>query len=121
QHVCLFDSPDGMTFAVPSNLPTASMESHAEMLVDNSDSTVVPKSKMKLLPDHLSPMESFLWGEGGIMRSTGWFPLTPESRKSELGVRRTMLTAHQIGGFLTFGLFIPTLIIGQRNLANWNN
>jgi len=121
QHVCLFDSPDGMSFAVPPDPPTNLMENRAEVSIDNSDSTVVPKSTMKLLPDHLSPMESFLWGEGGIMRSTGWFPLTPESRKSELGVRRTMLTAHQIGGFLTFGLFIPTLIIGQRNLANWNN
>lgn len=121
QRVCMFDSPDGMTFTVPSDLPTASIESRTEMSIENSDSTVVPKSKMKLLPDNLSPMESFLWGEGGIMRSTGWFPLTPESRKSELGVRRTMLTAHQIGGFLTFGLFIPTLIIGQRNLTNWNN
>ena len=114
QHICMFDSPDVMTFTAPSNVASDSVASH-------SDSAVAPKSKMKLLPDHLSPMESFLWGDGGIMRSTGWFPLTSESRKSELGVRRTMLTAHQIGGFLTFGLFIPTLIIGQRNLANWNN
>src|SRR5271169_7264348 len=72
QRVCLFDSPGETTFAVPSDLPPSLMESHAGELIENSDSTVVPKSKMKLLPDHLSPMESFLWGEGGIMRSTGW-------------------------------------------------
>ncbi|HUL44246.1 MAG TPA: hypothetical protein VLY03_07810 [Bacteroidota bacterium] len=91
-----------------------------EMNLSVVDSIQPPTHTIKLLPDHLSPMESFLWGEGGVLRSTGFAPLTPPARKSELGVRRTMLTIHQIGGFVTMGLFIPTLIIGQRNLANWN-
>jgi hypothetical protein len=84
------------------------------------DSSEAAKPKIKLLPDHLSLMESALWGEHGLMRITGIAPLTPSARKSELSVRRTMLTAHQIGGFITMGLFIPTLIYGQRNINQWN-
>ena len=98
--------------AIPSDIPV--------MKSSVVDSVTPPRHTIKLLPDHLSPMESILWGEGGVLRSTGIAPLTPQDRKSELGVRRTMLTIHQIGGFVTMGLFIPTLIIGQRNLHNWN-
>lgn len=76
---------------------------------------------IRLLPDHLSPMESILWGEGGLLRKVGIAPLTPGARKSELAFRRTLLTLHQIGGFATLGLMIPTLVLGQRNIANWNN
>jgi hypothetical protein len=65
-------------------------------------------------------MESVLWGERGVLRTTGIAPLTPGARKSELGFRRTLLTLHQIGGFATVGLMIPTLILGQRNINNWN-
>ncbi len=32
-----------------------------------------------------------------------------------------MLTAHQVGGFITMGLLIPTLIIGQENINMWND
>lgn len=88
-----------------------------ELLQDDSTQA---KPHIKLLPDHLSPMESILWGEHGVMRSTGILPLTPGARKTELSVRRTMLTAHQIGGFITIGLFIPTLILGQQNINMWN-
>jgi len=103
---------------------TTAVDSHSidspERIASTLDSVAPAAHTIKLLPDHLSPMESFLWGEGGVLRSTGIAPLTPPARKSELGVRRTMLTIHQIGGFVTMGLFIPTLILGQRNLHNWN-
>jgi hypothetical protein len=73
-------------------------------------------------------MERGLWGETGLMRKIGIAsPLTPEVRKHELGVRRTMLTAHQIGGFLTLGLMLTTdyfgqqyLNHGQRNMRDWH-
>ncbi len=74
-----------------------------------------------LLPEHMSIMEQALWGEGGVVRTTGILPLDPSHRKIELSLRRTMLTAHQIGGFATLALMVPTLILGQRNIQNWND
>ena len=75
-------------------------------LTDSVKVDSVPAVPMrKLLPDNMSFMEKGLWGEKGILRGIGIAsPLTPEVRKSELGLRRTMLTAHQIGGFITLGL-----------------
>ena len=80
------------------------------------DSTEMAKPKIKLLPDHLGNMEKIFWSENGIFRTTGIASLTPPERKIELSVRRTMLNVHQIGGFTTLALFIPTLILGQRNI-----
>jgi hypothetical protein len=75
--------------------------------------------KRKLLPDNMSYMEKGLWGENGIFRSTGLAsPLTPESRKSELSLRRTMLIAHQIGGFVTLGSMITACYFGQLLINN---
>ena len=76
----------------------------------------------RLLPDNTSLMERGLWGESGILRSMGIAgPLTPEVRKSELGLRRGMLTAHQIGGFATFGLMVASCYTGQRILDDHRN
>lgn len=75
--------------------------------------------KPKLLPDNMSLMERSLWGEGGIIRWIGIAsPLTPEVRKSELSVRRTMLSIHQVGGFVTLGLMITAAYYGQKYLNN---
>jgi hypothetical protein len=71
----------------------------------------------RLLPEHLSLMERSLWGESGVLRTTGIAgPLTPESRKNELAVRRGMLTVHQIGGLVTLGLMGTTVYFGQMAL-----
>ena len=80
----------------------------------------LPQSpKRKLLPDNMSFMEKGLWGEDGIFRSIGLAaPLTPESRKSELALRRTMLTAHQIGGFVTLWSMITAVYFGQLLINN---
>ncbi len=45
-------------------------------------------------------------------------PLTPEVRKHELAVRRTMLQLHQIGGFVTLGLMGTAVFWGQKTLNN---
>ncbi|MCX6173425.1 MAG: hypothetical protein NTZ27_01565 [Ignavibacteriales bacterium] len=77
--------------------------------------TTIQTFKPKLLPDKMSFFERGLWGENGLMRGIGLAsPLTPEVRKYELEVRRTMLTAHQIGGFATLGLMLATCYYGQR-------
>jgi hypothetical protein len=78
--------------------------------------------KHSLLPANMSLMERGLWGERGILRGIGIASsLTPETRKSELSLRRTMLTMHQIGGFITLGLMATTVYYGQRTLDNYYN
>ena len=68
-----------------------------------------------LIPANASFMEKYLWDEDGLFRKMGLAsPLTPEARKSELKVRRTMLTAHLIGGFVTLGSMITTCYYGQK-------
>jgi hypothetical protein len=83
------------------------------------DQTLPPPVKPKLLPDNMSFMERGLWGENGFFRGIGIAsPLTPEARKNELALRRTMLSIHQIGGFLTVGLMATTVYFGQKYLNN---
>lgn len=66
-----------------------------------------------LLPNRLGPMESVLWSEHGWMRRAFDFPLTPDSREHELKLRRTMLTYHQLGGYVTLASMVATCILGQ--------
>jgi hypothetical protein len=67
-------------------------------------------------------MEKALWGEDGFLRSTGIAsPLTPQVRKSELGLRRAMLTTHQIGGFLTLASMLAAVYYGQKSLDDPNS
>jgi hypothetical protein len=83
------------------------------------DQSLPPPIKPKLLPDNMSFMERGLWGESGILRGIGIAsPLTPEVRKNELALRRTMLSIHQVGGFVTLGLMATTVYYGQRYLNN---
>jgi hypothetical protein len=80
-----------------------------------ADTVLPPPVKPKLLPDNMSLMERGLWGESGLLRSIGISsPLTPEVRKHELAVRRTMLSIHQIGGFITLGFMLATCYYGQK-------
>ncbi len=91
----------------------SSVEPPAVITLDTSLVTAKPR----LLPENMSFMENTMWGEHGVLRSLGIAsPLTPEVRKSELSLRRTMLTAHQIGGFVTLGLMGTTAYFGQRTL-----
>lgn len=64
-----------------------------------------------LLPDRLSPGEKLFWGENGLMR--GSYPLTEDGRERELGLRRTLLNLHQVGGFLTLATMLATAFAGQ--------
>ena len=109
----LFVSPDSAEPSDETDFPILS----GSLTLEDS----VRQHTPRLLPDGLSPLESVLWGEHGLMRTTGISPLTPQSRMKELKVRRFMLTAHQIGGYVTLGLLIPTIIQGQKTLQNWND
>jgi hypothetical protein len=66
-----------------------------------------------LLPSRLGPMESLLWSEHGWMRRAFDFPLTTEARTDELRLRRTMLSLHQVGGYVTFASMVTTCVLGQ--------
>jgi hypothetical protein len=69
----------------------------------------------RLLPENLGFFERNLWSENGLFRTMGIAaPLTPESRKSELSLRRTMLVAHETSGFVTLGLMVTTVYYGQK-------
>jgi hypothetical protein len=74
-----------------------------------------------LLPEVLSPGEHLMWGEHGLMRITGAFPLTEESREKEMSLRRAMLTVHQIGGFTTLAVMIATATYGQLTLNGYHS
>ena len=77
--------------------------------------SVATAPKQRLMPNNLSIMEKWLWGEDGVVRGIGLEPpLTPNERRSELSLRRTMLTAHQIGGFVTLGLMLSAAYFGQQ-------
>jgi hypothetical protein len=89
--------------------------------------TVQAPPQRKLLPDKMSFVERGLWDETGLMRKIGIAgPLTPDARKRELTARRTMLTIHQIGGFVTLGLMTSAVYCGQqvlngrRQFRNWH-
>lgn len=86
-----------------------------------ADSSLRPL-KPRLLPENVSFMEKGLWGESGFLRKIGIAsPLTPEVRKSEIALRRTMLTLHQIGGFVTLGLMASAAYSGQQILDGRDN
>jgi len=90
-----------------------------QLYVDSGDplslDSVTAAPKHRLMPNNMSFMEKWLWGEDGIVRGIGLEPpLTPDERRSELSLRRTMLTTHQIGGFVTLGLMVGAVYFGQK-------
>lgn len=85
-----------------------------DTVVIYKDEEDTPPAKVSLLPERLSILESAFWGERGMMRTFNRFALTPENRKNELELRRTMLSIHQIGGFVTLGAMLTTCYFGQK-------
>jgi len=98
----------------PEILPSEfELEYPASFSAEIDSSGVSPARR--LLPPNMSIMEKALWGESGFMRETGIVgPLSPPERKSELSLRRTMLTTHQIGGFVTMGFMWSAVYFGQQ-------
>lgn len=86
-----------------------SLEDFSSELPDS----ITESSARRLLPENMSWMENFLWGVHGIFRSG---ELTPQKRKSELTLRRTMLTWHQRLGIATWFLMGTTVLAGQLTL-----
>lgn len=81
-----------------------------DLLSSLTDSIAAPS----LLPDHMLVTQRVFWGKKGLVRLVGAAPLTVEGREKELKVRRTMLSLHQIGGFVTLAGFVAQGIIGAQ-------
>jgi len=75
--------------------------------------------EFQLLPSKMIFTQRLLWGNKGLMRGFSRFELTPEKRQKELNLRRTMLTTHQIMGFVTLGSMISQIAVGA-SLYNGN-
>jgi hypothetical protein len=103
--------------AQPSG-PNADLRKNAEVQTDSIHSTV----HLPLLPLRISFGEHLFWGEKGLFRSVGIVaPLTNLERRNELTLRRTMLMAHQIGGFVTLGLMVTASYFGQKVIDDPSN
>jgi hypothetical protein len=94
----------------PADTIPAVDQSAADLLAGLSDSTTAEP----LLPRKMIFTQRAFWGPKGLLRTTHIAPLTPESRGKELKIRRTMLVAHQIGGFVTLAGFVAQGILGGK-------
>jgi hypothetical protein len=84
-----------------------------ERLIQDTANSDQERTAKRLLPEDMSWMENFLWGVHGVFRNG---ELTPQKRKSELALRRTMLTWHQRLGITTWFLMGATVLAGQLTL-----
>lgn len=77
------------------------------------------KPDSTLLPSRMIITQRMLWGERGLLRTTGISPLGLEQRKREMQTRRLFLKTHQALGFVTLGGMVAQGIVGAR-LYNGN-
>ena len=72
------------------------------------------QNQIELLPERMVFTQSLLWGKNGLFRKTGISPLNIENREKELKIRKTMLTAHQVLGYVTLASMVTQGIIGGK-------
>ena len=65
-----------------------------------------------LIPKRMIFTQRALWGNKGLLRKFGIFPLNVEQREKELKLRRSMLKIHQIIGYLTLAGMVTQLFCG---------
>ncbi len=110
--VCSARAQDSTTVRPVASADTvpAVDQSAADLLAGLSDSTTAEP----LLPRKMIFTQRAFWGPKGLLRTMNLAPLTPEGRAKELKIRRTMLVAHQIGGFVTLAGFVAQGILGGK-------
>jgi hypothetical protein len=69
-------------------------------------------STTELLPQKMLLTQRVLWGQKGLLRPIS--PLTSANREKELKLRRGMLVAHQVLGFVTLGGMVGQGITGTQ-------
>ena len=73
----------------------------------------------ELLPKKMLLTQRVLWGQKGLLRPIS--PLTATNREKELKLRRGMLVAHQVLGFVTLGGMVGQGITGTMLYKNKPN
>jgi hypothetical protein len=96
--------------AVTAQDTAAPASSADDLLAGLTDSTETPA----LLPHKMLFTQRAFWGPKRLLRAIKVAPLTSEGRIKELKVRRTMLVAHQIGGFVTLAGFVAQGLLGAK-------
>ena len=71
-----------------------------------------------LLPNRMIFTQRALWGNNGLLRKAGIFPLNVELREKELKLRRSMLKIHQIIGYLTLAGMVTQGFLGGKLYNN---
>jgi hypothetical protein len=92
------------------SIETFSQDDLLEDLMKTQDSTT------ELLPKKMLLTQRVFWGEKGLLRPIS--PLTTFNREKELKLRRKMLVAHQIMGFVTLGGMFGQGIVGASLYKN---
>lgn len=88
-----------------------------DLLAELKEST---DTSNQLLPPRMLLTQRVLWGEKGLMRPI--IQLNTANREKELKVRRAMLVAHQVLGFITLGGMAGQAITGsQLYKGNYRN
>ena len=72
------------------------------------------KNQIELLPERMVFTQSLLWGKNGLFRKTGISDLNLENRQKELRIRKNMLNAHQVIGYITLASMVAQGIIGGK-------
>ena len=72
-----------------------------------------------LLPNRMIFTQRALWGNDGLLRKVGIFPLNVEQREKELKLRRSMLKIHQVIGYLTLAGMVTQGFLGGKLYNNW--
>lgn len=88
------------------SIQTFSQDDLLQDLLQNQDTAT------ELLPKKMLVTQRVFWGEKGLFRPIS--PLTAVNREKELKLRRKMLVAHQILGFVTLGGMVGQGIVGTR-------
>ena len=94
-------SPDGSVVFLPLNTRT---DSEADAPADSL-----------VLPEGMPFYTRMFWGRHGLVRTLG---LAPSSRRSELALRRGMLTWHQRMGLVTWAAFTGQFVMGEVMAAS---
>jgi len=82
-----------------------------QMLADlTADSTMA----QPLLPHKMLFTQRVFWGPNGLLRVMHVAPLTADGREKELKIRRSMLVAHQVTGFVTLAGFVVQGVLGTK-------
>lgn len=74
---------------------------------------------VSLLPNKMVFTQKLFWGKNGLFRKTKLSLLNEEQREKELKLRRVMLKAHQIIGFVTLAGMITQGFLGGKLYNNW--